>query len=101
MEQDGAEQATEASRQTAASEEILFARAETSAAMARSSEEQSPANVPQRSGMPGTANTIEILAAPDVETLIQGARPRELIVSASTNKPALASTPMNHSPVRR
>lgn len=90
-EQDGADQATEASRRTASSEEILFARTESRAVMARSSDQPSPADVPLRSGMPGTANTIEILAAPDMETLIQGARPRELIVSASTRESRIAA----------
>jgi protein TonB len=42
-------------------------------------------------GMPGTANTVEILALPDTETVLKGAKPRQLIVSASTRESRIAT----------
>lgn len=44
-----------------------------------------------QTGMPGTANTVEILALPDVETVLQGAKPRQLIVSANTRESRIAT----------
>ena len=44
-----------------------------------------------QTGMPGTANSIEILATPDTETILKGAQPRQLIVSANTRESRIAT----------
>lgn len=41
--------------------------------------------------MPGTSNSIEILAAPDTETLLKDAQPRQLVISASTRESRIAA----------
>jgi protein TonB len=90
-EQEGVEQSTNAVDYTTQSEQVLYARARESGAISQREEEHTPSEAPERTGMPGTANTIEILAAPDTETILQGAKPRELIVSANTRESRIAA----------
>jgi protein TonB len=41
--------------------------------------------------MPGAENTVEILAAPDSETLLPSTAPRELVISATTRESRIAA----------
>jgi protein TonB len=50
-----------------------------------------PTSQQLQTGMPGTANSIEILATPDTETILKGAQPRQLIVSANTRESRIAA----------
>ena len=89
-EQDGVEQSTDTANYASGAEQILYARSRDSAATSKQEDESTPSEAPERTGMPGTANTIEILATPDMETVLQGAKPRELIVSANTRESRIA-----------
>ncbi len=46
---------------------------------------------PALRGMPGAENPVEILAAPDSETLLPSTAPRELIISATTRESRIAA----------
>lgn len=89
LEQDGADQPQTAA-DTAAATEFLYANTPEAAIL---TEQQRAAAEPQtaRTGMPGTANSVEIVAAPDTVTSIKGAQPRQLIVSASTRESRIAA----------
>jgi protein TonB len=53
--------------------------------------EQNAERQQQRTSMAGSTNSVEILAAPDTQTLLQSAKPRELIVSANTRESRIAA----------
>lgn len=90
-EREGAEQASRAASDSSRSEQILFARTDGAGELSERSEDGSRLNAPQRTGMPGTANTVEILAAPDTQTVLQGAKPRQLVISANTRESRIAA----------
>lgn len=46
---------------------------------------------PALRGMPGAENPVEILAAPDSETLLPSTAPRELVISATTRESRIAA----------
>jgi len=41
--------------------------------------------------MPGTENSVEILATPDTESVLKGAKPRHLVISANTRESRIAA----------
>ena len=45
----------------------------------------------QRTGLPGTQNSVEILATPDSVTEMKGAQPRQLVISANTRESRIAA----------
>ncbi len=89
-EQDGSEFQELRQQQFDSAPEQLYARSITgdtlSARLEQSAEQQT-----LRTGMAGTTNSVEILAAPDAQTLLQSAKPRELIVSANTRESRIAT----------
>jgi len=89
-EQDGADMQQQRRDQQNTSDQQLFARTPDSAALAEREREAREA-LDARTGLPGDANSVELLAAPDSRTRVQGARPRELIVSANTRESRIAS----------
>jgi protein TonB len=91
MERDGAEQESRKSRGQQSSEELLYARNPNAAATSEGGQQRTEVQLPMRTGMPGTANTIEILAAPDIETVLKGAKPRQLLISANTRESRIAA----------
>lgn len=88
-EQDGSEQQQQRSADETAAMQ-LYARRDDAAALSednRLAEEE----LRQRTGMAGASNSVEILAAPDTNTAIRGAQPRQLIVSANTRESRIAA----------
>jgi protein TonB len=90
-ENEGAEELQQNEADASTSQHLLYARAPDAGAMAESQPDKPVEQQRMTTGMPGTANTIEILAAPDIETLLSGAKPRQLIVSASTRESRIAA----------
>ena len=72
-------------------QELLFAKNPDAEQIALFKPRQLQETQPLQTGMPGTANTVEILATPDTETVLQGAQPRQLIISASTRESRIAT----------
>jgi protein TonB len=72
-------------------EEFLYARNPNAAATGISDQPRAEVRLPMRTGMPGTANSVEILAAPDIETVLKGANPRQLVISANTRESRIAA----------
>jgi protein TonB len=73
------------------SQQLLYARNRNAAATSNRDNEQNKDAQPMRTGMPGNANTIEILASPDTETVLKSASPRELVISANTRESRIAA----------
>ncbi len=90
-EQEGLQQKIQQPADQTSTQEKLFARNPDAEQIAMFKPKQAEASRPLETGMPGTANTIEILAAPDMETVLQGAKPRQLIISASTRESRIAA----------
>jgi protein TonB len=90
-EQEGVQQPSQQSTSASNAEELLHARTAAGGTLNKHSEDGSEISAPQKRGMPGTANSIEILAAPDLETVMQGAKPRQLIISANTRESRIAA----------
>jgi protein TonB len=72
-------------------QQILSARNPDAAAAQNKDHQKTEVSMPRRTGMPGTANTIEILASPDIETVLKGASPREMVISANTRESRIAA----------
>ena len=70
--------------------QMLYARNAAAAALTEDRQEAS-IDMQQRTGMAGDTNSIEILATPDTQTRMQGAQPRQLIVSANTRESRIAT----------
>ncbi len=89
-EQDGLDDMQQQRNPRDSTAEQLYARRPDAGAL---TEQQAAAELELqlRTGMAGTANSVEILAAPDMRTVLQGAQPRELIVSASTRESRIAA----------
>lgn len=87
-EQDGSEQEQRQADDTAS--QTLYARSAEAAVLSEDRREASN-DMRQRTGMAGDTNSIEILATPDMQTLMQGAQPRQLIVSANTRESRIAT----------
>lgn len=68
----------------------LYANSDSAARQGAQNSQVAPEQTMQ-TGMPGTANTVEILAAPDTETAIKGAQPRQLLISARTRESRIAA----------
>ena len=82
------------SRQTAkqqASQELLYARTRDGGLAAEQSGRESSETLTMRTGMPGNANSVEVLATPDAETVLKGAQPRQLLISANTRESRIAA----------
>lgn len=73
------------------SEQLLYARNPNAAVTGSRDQENNKTSAPMRTGMPGTANIIEILASPDTETALRSASPRELVISANTRESRIAA----------
>lgn len=89
-EQDGQSMQPQSAPAKSTSEQLLYARTAGGDAMPEQSREQET-SAPMRTGLPGTANRIEILATPDDVTVLQGAQPRQLLISANTRESRIAS----------
>jgi protein TonB len=72
-------------------QQLLFARTPDAGSMAEQARQEAAESAPMRTGMPGTNNTVEILATPDSVTVIKGAQPRQLLISASTRESRIAA----------
>jgi protein TonB len=72
-------------------DQILSARTPDSAGLATRKGERTVNDTPLRTGMPGATNSVEILATPDTETVMKGAEPRQLLISANTRESRIAA----------
>jgi protein TonB len=92
-EQDGANnQMQQQSRQLSEQQQMLYARAANAGALSEESRQQAVIEqAPMRTGMTGTANSVEIVATPDAETVMKGAQPRQLLISANTRESRIAA----------
>ncbi|MDP6436046.1 MAG: TonB family protein [Gammaproteobacteria bacterium] len=70
---------------------MLYARTPDAGIVPEDQVEEAAETLTLRTGMPGTSNSIEILAAPDTETVLKGAKPRQLVISASTRESRIAA----------
>jgi len=73
------------------SEQLLYTHTPDAGALTRRNQQQIHEQAQMRTGMPGTANTVEILALPDMETILKGAKPRQLVISANTRESRIAA----------
>jgi protein TonB len=89
LEQDGAERA-QTSTDTTTAAEYLYANTPEAAVLTQQ-QRAAAEQLSVRTGMPGNANSVEIMAAPDTVTAIKGAQPRQLIISASTRESRIAA----------
>lgn len=89
-EQEGSDANELRQQQFDSASEQLYARSATGETLSARLE-QNARQQTLRTGMAGTTNSIEILAAPDTQTLLQSAKPRELIVSANTRESRIAA----------
>ncbi len=71
-------------------EQLLYARTPAGATVPEQALQQEENNS-MRTGMPGTANRIEIIATPDNVTVLKGAEPRQLLISANTRESRIAA----------
>ena len=90
-ERDGVDDPTHSEAGQRSSDQLLYAVTPDAGTMARREQEDQTFDMPVRTGMPGTANTVEILATPDTETALKGALPRQLVISANTRESRIAS----------
>ncbi|TDJ44998.1 MAG: hypothetical protein E2O50_02245 [Gammaproteobacteria bacterium] len=73
-------------------QQLLYARTPNSGVMTEMQRHDEVADAASlRTGMPGTANSVEILATPDTETVLRGALPRQMIISANTRESRIAA----------
>ncbi len=87
----GAQQQASQPADQAQAQELLYARNPDADQVALFKPRLEAESRQLQTGMPGTANTVEILALPDVETVLRGAKPRQLIVSANTRESRIAT----------
>ena len=73
------------------SQELLYARTREGGLVAERSGRESSETLLMRTGMPGNANNVEVLATPDAETVLKGAQPRQLLISANTRESRIAA----------
>ena len=87
---DGSDTRQQQDQRFDSAEQRLYARRADAGSL---SEQQQRVNEEMRlrTGMAGTSNSVEILATPDSQTVLQGAKPRELIVSANTRESRIAT----------
>jgi protein TonB len=90
-EREGQDEMRRREAEAASSQHMLYARTPDGRVMPEQQQEQAAKNMELQTGMPGTANSIEILAAPDTETVLRGAQPRQLVISASTRESRIAA----------
>jgi protein TonB len=90
-EREGAERELQQSPGQSGAQQLLYARTPEGGERALHSQQQNTERSTVRTGMPGTANTIEILATPDMETVLKGAQPRQLVISANTRESRIAA----------
>jgi protein TonB len=90
-EREGAEREMQQSAGQSGAGQLLYAHTPDGGVRARSDQKQNTEQSNLRTGMPGTANTVEILAAPDMETVLKGAKPRQLVISANTRESRIAA----------
>lgn len=74
-----------------ASQELLYARTREGGLTAERSGRKSSETMQMRTGMPGNANSVEVIATPDAETVLKGAQPRQLLISANTRESRIAA----------
>jgi protein TonB len=89
-EQDGESQRPQTAPSATTAEQLLYARTREGGTMPEQAREQEQ-SAPMRTGLPGTANRIEILATPDDVTVMKGAQPRQLLISANTRESRIAA----------
>jgi protein TonB len=90
-EQDGINDRPQQLARESSAQQMLYARTPDSGTIAEQSRQQAVDQAPMRTGMPGTANSVEILATPDSETVMKGAQPRQLLISANTRESRIAA----------
>ena len=90
-EREGTEREVQQSSGQSGAGQLLYALTPDGGVRAHSDRQQNTEQSTLRTGMPGTANTIEILATPDMETVLKGARPRQLVISANTRESRIAA----------
>jgi protein TonB len=90
-EQEGVNTLSMQTRKQSSSQEQLYARAADAGTLAKLSGREAAETLPMRTGMPGNANSVEVVATPDAETVLKGAQPRQLLISANTRESRLAA----------
>jgi protein TonB len=89
-ENDGTTETEQQAALDAPAGQMLYARAATGVT-GYEQRERAIETLQARTGFSGTANSVDILAMPDVYTALKSAKPRELIVSASTRESRIAA----------
>ena len=89
-EQDGSDSRQQQDQRFDSAEQRLYARRADAGSLSEQ-EQRVNEEMRLRTGMAGTSNSVEILATPDSQTVLQGAKPRELIVSANTRESRIAT----------
>jgi protein TonB len=90
-EQQGADIQTRQATKRVTSQELLYARTSNPGARRDDTGRESAELLPMRTGMPGTANSVEVAATPDMETVLKGVQPRQLLISANTRESTIAA----------
>jgi protein TonB len=91
-ERDGADESPQQVTEQSNAQQLLYARTPNSSVMTEKQRRDEVTNAAAlRTGMPGTANSVEILATPDTETVLKGALPRQMIISANTRESRIAA----------
>lgn len=91
-EQDGLDKSPQQVSEQSDAQQLLYARMPDSGIITEKQRlEKAAEAAPLHTGMPGTANSVEILATPDTETVLKGAQPRQLIISANTRESRIAA----------
>lgn len=90
-EQDGSSALSRQATQQKSSQELLYARTRAGGMATKQSGRESSETLVMRTGMPGNANSVEVLATPDAETVLKGAQPRQLLISANTRESRIAA----------
>jgi protein TonB len=74
-----------------AAQELMYARTADAGVLANRSGRESAESLPMKTGMPGNANSVEVVATPDAETVLKGVQPRQLLISANTRESRIAA----------
>ncbi|MCP4001616.1 MAG: TonB family protein [Gammaproteobacteria bacterium] len=90
-EQQGAEHEIQRAAKQSGAGKLLYAHTQDGELRANSEQKKKSEQRALHTSMPGTTNTLEILATPNMETVLKGTRPRQLVISANTRESRIAA----------
>ena len=90
-EKDGDDDREQQAASASAGQYVLYARTPDGGALSDSQADEASEQLTLRTGMPGSSNRVEIVAAPDSETVLKGDEPRQLVISANTRESRIAA----------